>query len=149
MERGPPLWQHSCDEQCLFFEQACRTTPGSNKPNTLPTNSSLIYNSGRAINQWCEIHANYRTESNKTSVIISHLNNHSFNSNSPTDTTARCRLGFGHAVGKQHMRGRAGRTLRWACWPACMPIPSCWPLLLKCSISDVLIGLQNILYFFF
>lgn len=51
------------------------TISGSNKPNTLSTNWSLIYNGGRAINQWCEIHANDSTESNKTSAIISHLNN--------------------------------------------------------------------------
>lgn len=60
------------------FEQARGSIPGSNKPNTLRTNFSLIYNSGRAINQWCKIHANDPTESNKTSLIISHLNNHSF-----------------------------------------------------------------------
>lgn len=61
---------------CVLNKHA--SIPGSNKPNTLRTNFSLIYNSGRAINQWCKIHANDPTESNKTSLIISHLNNHSF-----------------------------------------------------------------------
>lgn len=37
--------------QCLFFEQTRRNIAGSNKPNTLSANFSLIYISERVIKQ--------------------------------------------------------------------------------------------------
>lgn len=74
---------HLLTVQSLFLNQPALA--GSNKPNTLSTSFRLIYNSERVINQWCEIHANDPTESNKSSIIISHFNNQFFYS-------VRCRI---------------------------------------------------------
>lgn len=105
--------------QCLFFEQTRRNIAGSNKPNTLSANFSLIYISERVIKQWCEIHANYPTESNKTSIIICHLNNQSFSLVCCGIRAARLRFGSCCLL-VNISAGRAGAAFSGRVGPACV-----------------------------
>lgn len=134
--------QHSCDVQRLFsFRTSMQdNTAGSHVNQTHHQPISVLFTTvDGLLTSNVKFMQMIPVKALKTSVIISHLDHHSFIPSRPQQVllcvalavaTQQCGLPCVHAW-------ILSRSLSLRLW------------VLKCSISDVLIGLQNILYFFF